>query len=198
MLVVFNFSFRKGGLIFETPVNRPGAFVNPTTFDETRKHARRLGFVVVRHREVWIVPLAENAEPFEITSLTLQGILCVFATDATKSLKVQIGFLFTLLFERFFDVCFDWETVTVVTRNVRRVVAHHCARFDDEVFKNLVHRGAEMDVRVCVGWTIVENELLAAFAGAADQVIKVELRPFFKPRWFALRKIGFLRESSLG
>ena len=70
---------------------------------------------------------------------------------------------------------FDRQTVTVVTGNVGRVVAHHRARFDDEVFQNLVHRGAEMDVGIRVRWTIVKDKLLAARARAADQVVKIEL-----------------------
>ena len=61
---------------------------------------------------------------------------------------------------------FDRQSVTVVTGNVRRVVAHHRARLDDEVFQNLVHRRAEMDVGVRVRWTIVKDKLLAAFARA--------------------------------
>ena len=197
VLMIFNFSFREGGLILETPVNRPCAFVNPTTLDKARKHPRRFGLVVVRHREVGIVPLAEYAESFEVACLALQRILCVLATDPAKSLNVQIGLLFTLFLERLFDVCFDWQTVTVVARNVRRVVAHHRARFDDEVFENLVHRGAEMNIGIRVRRTIVKNELLTAFTRAADQAVKVEFGPFFKARRFALRQIGFLRKSGL-
>src|SRR5918912_268137 len=103
--MIFNFSFRERSLILETPVNRPRAFVHPATFDKPREHARRFGFVVVRHCEVWIVPLAEYAESFEVTCLTLQGILRVIATDATESLGAQIGFLLAFLLQRFFDVC---------------------------------------------------------------------------------------------
>jgi len=41
------------------------------TLDKTRKHARGLGFIVVRHREIRIVPLAENSESFEVARLAL-------------------------------------------------------------------------------------------------------------------------------
>src|SRR5689334_15531504 len=75
VLMIFDFSFRERGLVLDTPVNRPRAFVNPTTLDKARKHPRRFGFVVVRHREIWIVPLAEYAESFEVARLTLQRIL---------------------------------------------------------------------------------------------------------------------------
>src|SRR6185437_9279594 len=91
----------------------------------------------------------------------------------------------------------DRQTVTVVTGYVRRVEAHHRARFDDEVFQDFVHRGAEVDVGVRVRRAVVHDELRAAFGGAANQAVKIELIPLFQPRWFGLRKIGFLRESGL-
>ena len=166
VLVIFNLSFRKRSLVLETPVNRARAFVNLTTLDKAREHPRGFGFVVVRHREVWIVPLAEDSESFEIARLALQRVLSVLATGAAKTLETQIALLLAFFLERFFDMCFDRQTVTVVARNVGRVEAHHRARFDDEVFEDLVHRGAEMNVGVRVWWTIVKNKFLAAFARA--------------------------------
>ena len=73
-------------------------------------------------------------ESFEVARLALQGVLCVLATDSPECLDIQIGLFLTLFLETFFDVCFDRQTVTVVARNIRRVVAHHRPRFDDEVF----------------------------------------------------------------
>ncbi len=63
------------------------------------------------------------------------------------------------------DVQLDRQTVTVVAGNIGRVVAHHRARLDDEVFQDLVHRRAEMDVGIGVGWAIVQDELLARRSG---------------------------------
>src|SRR4030095_16577423 len=84
MLMVFNLSFRKRGLVLDTPVNRARAFVDPATLDKARKHAHGLGFVMVRHREVRILPSAENAEPFEIARLAFQRVFSVLAADASK------------------------------------------------------------------------------------------------------------------
>ncbi len=49
-----------------------------------------------------------------------------------------------------------------------------------------------MDVGVRVWRAVVENEFWAAFAGAANEAIEIELVPFLQPRWFVLRKIGLL------
>src|SRR5215208_3633210 len=197
VLVIFNFRFGERRLVLETPVNRPCSFVNPTTLDKPRKHARGFGLVVVRHPQVWIVPLAEDSESFEVARLALQRILCVLTTSATKTLDTEVVLLLAFLLERAFDVYLDGQAMTVVTRNVRRVVAHHRARFDDEVFEDLVHRRAEMNVGVRVWRPIMHDELRATLTCAADQAVKIKLGPLLKPGGFTLREIGLLRKGGL-
>src|SRR2546423_8099473 len=121
--MVFNLSFGERRLVLQAPVNRSCPFVNPTTFDEATEHARCLGFVVIRHREVWIVPLAKNAESFEIPCLALQRVLRVLAAGAAKTLDTEIILLLTFFLERSLDVRFNRQTMTVITGHVRRVVA---------------------------------------------------------------------------
>src|SRR6185503_16399665 len=86
VLMIFNFSFRERRLVLDAPVNRTRAFVNPATFDKPREHPCSFGFVVVRHREIRVVPLAENSESFEVASLALQRVLSVFTASATETL----------------------------------------------------------------------------------------------------------------
>ncbi len=152
---------------------------------------------MVRHGEVRIVPLTENAESFEVARLALQRVLSVLATDATESLDAQVVLLLAFLIERFFDVRLDRQSVAVVTRNVGCVEAHHRARFDDEVFENLVHRCAEMDVGVRVWRAIVHDELRPALTRAPDQMVEIELIPLLEAHGFALRQICFLRKGGL-
>ena len=105
VLVVFNLRFRERRLVLDAPVNRARAFVDVTTLDEAREHARGLGFVVVRHREIRIVPLAENAETFEIARLALQRVLSVLAADAAESLDAQFALLFPFFSSAFSTCC---------------------------------------------------------------------------------------------
>src|SRR6185436_10158191 len=104
--MIFNLSFGEGRLVLEAPVNRPRAFINPATLDEAREHARSLSFVVVRHREVGIVPLPQNAEPLEVARLALQGILGVLATNPAKSFEAQVTLLLAFFLQRALDVGF--------------------------------------------------------------------------------------------
>ncbi len=156
--MILNLRFRERGLILDAPVNGSRAFVDVTSFDEACEHARGLRFVVVRHREIRIIPLAEDAEPFEVASLVLQCLGRMLATRTTNRYRRHVCFLRT---QFSINVEFDGQAMTVVARHIRRVVAHHRARFNDEVFQNLIHRRAEMDVGVGVRWTVVKNEFLA-------------------------------------
>ena len=103
VLVVFHFRFCERRLVLDAPVNRARAFVDVAALDEAREHARRLRFVVVRHREIRIVPLAENAETFEIPRLALERVFGVLAADAPESLDAQFALLF--LFSSAFSTC---------------------------------------------------------------------------------------------
>ena len=84
VLVVFDFGFGQRRLIVNAPVDRPRAFVDVATLDEASKQPRRFRFVVVRHREVRIVPLAQNAEPLEVSRLALQCLGRVFTAGAAN------------------------------------------------------------------------------------------------------------------
>ena len=84
--------------------------------------------------------------------------------------------------------------MTVVTGHVRRVVAQHRARFHNEIFQNLVHRRAEMDVGVSVGRAVVQDEFFAARARLTNLLIKIHIRPLLQTRRLALRQVCLLRE----
>src|SRR5439155_23597467 len=71
VLVIFNFRFSQRGLIVDAPVDRTRTFVNEAALDKVREQSRRLGFVVIGHGDVGIVPLAQDADPFKIARLSL-------------------------------------------------------------------------------------------------------------------------------
>ena len=60
------------------------------------------------------------------------------------------------------DLQFDRQAVAVVADDVRRIESGHRARLHDDVFQNLVERGAEVDVTIGVGRPVVKHELLAS------------------------------------
>src|SRR5947207_12380585 len=113
MLIVFNLGFGQSRLIMYAPVDRPCALVNETAFDKTREQARRLGFVLVRHGAVWILPFPENAKPLKVARLSLQSIGGKFAAGSPNTERRHIFLFFT---ELAFDMQFDRQAVKVVSR----------------------------------------------------------------------------------
>ena len=194
VLLVFDFGFSEGSLIVDTPVNGARALVDKTSFDKAREKARRLGFVVVRHRNVRIVPLAEDSQPLKIAGLPLQSIGREFATRTSDAKRRHAQFLLAKLA---LDMKLNRQTMTVVAGNVGRVVTEHRARLNDEVFQDFVERGAQMNVGVRVRRPVVQDELFSAGAGTADLLVKFHLGPLFQTRRLALRQVSLLREFGL-
>ena len=195
MLSILNLSFGQRGLIVNAPVHRPRAFVDKAALDETRKQARGLGFIVIRHCHVGIVPLAENAEPLKIARLPLQSIRGKFAARAANAERRHVGLLRA---EFALDMQLDRQPVTVIPGHVGRVVTQHRARFDDEVFQVLVERGAQVNIGISVGWTIVQDKFLSTCACPPNLLVKIHLGPFLQADRFTLRQVGLLRKFGFG
>ena len=86
--------------------------------------------------------------------------------------------------------------MTVVTGHIRRIAAQHRARFHDQIFQNLVHRRAEMDVGIGVGWAVVQDEFFGARARLTNLLIKIHIRPLLQTRRLALWQVCLLTEFS--
>ncbi len=197
VLAVLDLGLGQSGLVVDAPVDGARALVDVAALDEAAELPRRLRLVVVRHRQVRVVPQAEDAEALEVARLPLQGLGGVLAADAPEARHGEVGAVLALLLERALDVLLDGQAVAVVAGDVGAVVAQHRARLDDDVFQNLVHRRAEVDVGVGVGRPVVEDEALAPRAGAADQLVEPHLGPALQTRGLRLPEVGLLREARL-
>ena len=85
MLVILDFGFGQRRLVVYAPIDGAGAFVNEAAFDKAGKQPRCLSLVMVRHGDIGIFPLAQNAEPLKITRLSLQSVGRKFTTSATDA-----------------------------------------------------------------------------------------------------------------
>ena len=66
VIVVFDFRFGQRGAAGDAPVDRLLAAIDETFFDDVREQAQFVRFVFLVEREVRIIPIAENAEAFEL------------------------------------------------------------------------------------------------------------------------------------
>ncbi|EXI73959.1 MAG: hypothetical protein AW07_02097 [Candidatus Accumulibacter sp. SK-11] len=97
-----------------------------------------------------------------------------------------------------FDLMLDRQTVTVPARDVRRIEAGECARADDDVLEDLVHRVADMDVAVGVGRSVVQDETWASLRHLADALVKTGFLPGGNPLGFAPWQVAAHRKRGVG
>ena len=71
MVLVFDLGFGERGAAGNAPINRLFAAINKTFFDDVREQAQFVGFVFLVQREIRIVPIAEDAEAFELGALDI-------------------------------------------------------------------------------------------------------------------------------
>src|ERR1017187_9675325 len=150
-LLIFNFGLGQRGLSAGAPENRFLRLINEILFNEDGEGAKNLGFIFGIHGEIWIFPVAEDAEPFELLALKID----IFARESFRFLahfeRRQIARLFD-------DFVLDGQTVAVPTGNIRRAFAEHGLRFHHEIFQNLVERGAHVDVAIGERRSVVQNK----------------------------------------
>ncbi len=84
----------------------------------------------------------------------------------------------------------DGESVTVPARPIGAGKAGHGPGLDDEVFQDLVQRGAEVDVAVGVRRAVMEHKFLASPGGVLDFGVQVLLLPRRKDLGFPLGEVG--------
>ena len=79
VVLVFDFGFGQRGAVVDAPVDRLESFVDVALVEEIDKSARDNRLVGGLHREVRIVPAAQNAQAFEILALQIDPFFGVFA-----------------------------------------------------------------------------------------------------------------------
>src|SRR5262249_45751093 len=101
------------------------------------------------------------------------------------------------------DLPLDGQTVTVPTRHIVGVFAHHALRTVDHVFEDLVQRMADVQAAVGVRRPVMQDELLASYGLFAHAVVEANSLPALEQLRLALgqarlhRKIGARQEQRL-
>ncbi len=157
VVVVFDFRLGEGRSALGTPVDRFEAPLDIAGKHETVQGRGDLGLVEVVHRQIGIVPLAEDAEAHELVPLDLVVTISILAAGRPNFGDAHLAFLRT---EFLVDLVFDRQAVAVPPGNVGAVKAEHRPRLDDDVLEDLVERGSHVDRTIGVGGAVVEDEAL--------------------------------------
>src|SRR5206468_12756708 len=127
VVFILHFSFGQCRLIHGAPQHRLQSFIDAALGDEFPELAEDRGLIGRVHREVGMLPVAQDAQTLEFITLNLVILLGVLAAELADLKGVEALFLDASLFQYFM---LDWPPVAVPPRDVRRPVASHRLRLD--------------------------------------------------------------------
>ena len=200
LVLVLDLGLGQRRLAVHAPMHGLQTLVHGAPTDEAPElpHDRRL--VGRLHRDVGMLPVAEDAEALEFFPLDLdvaRGVLAA-AADLLERIhgaphverrRVEPELLVHLVL--------DGQTVAVPAGHVDGIVAQHGARFDDEVLEHLVQEMPHVDMAVGVGRPVVEDPQGALGRGLANPAVDVRGLPVLEHLGLELGEIGLHREGRL-
>src|SRR5260221_13258464 len=194
MIFVFNFGFGERSGIVNAPIDRLASAIDVALFDEVEKGVGDGGLVLVAHREVGVVPTAEDSEALEVALVLLDVTRGKFAAEPAEFGGRNLAFAT----EFFFDLSFDRETVAIPAGDVRGVMARHRLGFYDKILEDFVEACAEVDRARGIRGTVVENEKGLALACGKNGFVKIPVLPGGELFWLVLRQTGFHGKVGFG
>ncbi len=200
MHLVLDFSVGQGSAVVEAPVHGLEPLVDETALEKLVKGRKRRRLIGRVHRQVGLIPLAEDAQPFKLASLEVHKLLRVSAAGGQEVLGRHFE-LFAPQLLVHLDL--DRQPVAVPAGDVGGVEAGHGFGLDDKVFQALVERVAQVDGPVRVGRSIVQKVLGRALPCRPDLAVQVHLRPLPEAQRLILRQVrlhgkgGFRQQQGL-
>ena len=192
MVLVLDLGFGQRRAAVDAPVHRLLALVDEAALDELAERARDVRLIPRVHRQVVVVPVAEDHQPLELVGHHVDEAPGVVAAGAADVGDRHVALLRPKLA---IDLQLDRQAVAVVARHVGHVEAGHRPRLDDEVLQDLVERRAEVDLAVGVRRTVVEDELRRAAALLANLPVQVHRLPARERLRLGRLQVGLHRKT---
>src|SRR5437763_865081 len=120
-----------------------------------------------------MLPITEHTEAFELLALKVD-ILQRESFGSSPHLEWR------KVARLFHDFVFNRQSVAIPARHVRRALTEHRLRFHDEIFENLIERGAHVDIAVGKRRAVVQHEQFTIFARRLNLLIKVGVVPLLE------------------
>ena len=192
LVLILDLRLRQGGLRAVGPLHRLLGLIDRAVLHQFREDPQDARLVGGIHRQVGVLPIAENPEPAEGTALdidVIQGELGAAAADL-RGLEAG-GFLH--------DLELDRQAVAVPARHEGRGETRHGFGFHHQILEQLVERGAHVDVAICERRAVMKNELRGVLRAAAGKNFRVKSPAFpaLQTRRFVLHQVPPHRESRL-
>ena len=188
VLVVLDLGLGQGRAVRDAPVHGLLGLVDEALVHELGELAHDRGLVGGRHREVGGLPFSEHPQPLELRALDVdefQGVLPAGPAEGDRRHLPLLGAQAAVHLQ------LDGQAVAVPAGHVGRVVARHRPAAHHDVLEDLVEGGAEVDVAVRVGRTVVEDEGGPPLARGADLGVEPVGLPLLQAARLGLGQVGF-------
>ena len=194
--MIFDLCLGQRGLLDGRPHHRLRPLIQSAIHQELLEFFGNHAFGVEIHGQVGIVPIARDAEPFELLTLHINPTLGkgpAFLAELDDVDRILVASFFAILL---FDLPFDRQTVAVPARDIACVASHHLLAAYNHILQDLVQRVPDMQMPVGIGGAVMQREGLAPLF-FAQTVVNPDFGPAFQPFRFtfgqtcAHREIGF-------
>ncbi len=164
-VLIFHLGFGQRSLRAGAPEDRLLRFVNEPLLHENGEGAEDVRFVGGIEREVGMLPIAEDAEAFELLALDIDKLAReLLGTLPHFQRREAARFLHHLELDR--------QAVAIPARHIGRAKTEHGLRFHDQILQNFVQRGAHVDIAVGERRAIVQHERLRLPPRLLDLLVK--------------------------
>ncbi len=195
MVFVFDFGFGERGVVVDAPVHRLEAAIDVALLVEIEKRAGDGSFVPKIHREIWLVPLAKDAEAAEFDFVVLDESRGELTAHLAKFGGGNFG---GFAAEFLFDFGLNRQPVAIPARDVRGAEAGHGLGLHDHVFHDFVQARAEVDFAGGVRRPVMQDEKRRAGARFEDAFIQARRLPSSELFRLALRQFRLHGEIGFG
>src|SRR5262245_4610760 len=154
VIFVFNFRLGKSGLIRCTPEYRLQSLIDASPLHKFPELSDDRGLISGIHREIRMLPIAQDPEPLKLFTLNREKLLRIFPAESADGRSIERFFFVTEFFK---DLMFDRQTMAIPPWHKRYLVACHRFRFNDDVLENLVQRVTDMNAAIGVRRPIVQD-----------------------------------------
>ena len=156
VVLVVDLGLRQGGLVVGAPVDGLHTLVDEALLRHLAEDLNLLGLELREQSDIGVLPLAQHAQALELLrhpAHVLGGKLPALVPEGAHGHLLPLDAL--VLEHR----GLDGQAVGVPAGDIRGLEARHVFVLDDDVLKDFVHGGADMNVAVGVGGAVVEDEL---------------------------------------
>src|SRR3984957_6263174 len=138
MVFVLHLGLSQRRAVIDAPVHRLQSAIGVAFVKEREKSIRDASLVLRAHREIWLVPLAENAQALEIAPMLVHEASSKCAAEYPKfrrgNLALPAQFLLPFRLDR--------DPVTIPSGHVRRAKAGHALGLHHHVLEDFIQAGA--------------------------------------------------------